>query len=91
MTWHGSQIKSNLTADTLSKGGCIQCSYRALTLLQSGKKHTKVEVDKKTQPAELYQPQGGITYYSTDQQVAQRPARKSVLRQPYLLWHHHLM
>lgn len=27
-----------------------------------------------TQPTELYQPQGGITYYSTDQQVAQRPA-----------------
>lgn len=25
-----------------------------------------------TQPAELYQPQGGITYYSTDQQLAQR-------------------
>lgn len=22
---------------------------------------------------ELYQPQGGITYYSTDQQIAQRP------------------
>ncbi|KAJ8926082.1 hypothetical protein NQ315_009938 [Exocentrus adspersus] len=27
-----------------------------------------------TQPTELYQPQGGITYYSTDQQVVQRPA-----------------
>lgn len=25
-----------------------------------------------SQPTELYQPQGGITYYSTDQQVAQR-------------------
>ncbi|XP_066249330.1 protein CASC3 [Euwallacea similis] len=25
-----------------------------------------------TQPAELYQPQGGITYYSADQQMAQR-------------------
>lgn len=27
-----------------------------------------------TQPTELYQPQGGITYYSADQQVAPRPA-----------------
>ncbi|KAH1006747.1 hypothetical protein HUJ05_007460 [Dendroctonus ponderosae] len=26
-----------------------------------------------TQPADLYQPQGGITYYSADQQIAQRP------------------
>lgn len=25
-----------------------------------------------TQQTELYQPQGGITYYSTDQQIAQR-------------------
>ncbi|XP_076268851.1 CASC3 exon junction complex subunit isoform X1 [Rhynchophorus ferrugineus] len=27
-----------------------------------------------TQPTDLYQPQGGITYYSTDQQVVQRAA-----------------
>ncbi|CAG9764121.1 unnamed protein product [Ceutorhynchus assimilis] len=29
-------------------------------------------VNTVTQPAELYQPQGGITYYSADQQIAQR-------------------